>query len=221
VYIHTHPISDIFWYLRVPEKKPLMKAKYIRVSSSDQNLERQQVNAKDYSCIYKDTISGAVDFFSRPAGKKAKADIEAGKITELHVASIDRLGRNIIDILTVIEFLHIHSVNLFVENLAMFSLAEGKPSQTFKLIISVLGNVAEMERESLLERQRQGILVAKAKGIYKGRASGTELTPEQVLSKHKVVARELRNGESLRRAAKLGCVSLGTAQKVKRILAGQ
>jgi DNA invertase Pin-like site-specific DNA recombinase len=198
-----------------------MKAKYIRVSTIDQNLERQQVNAKEYTYIYKDTVSGAIGFFDRPAGGKVKVDIEAGKLTELHVASIDRLGRNILDILTVVEFLNSHSVNLYVENLAMYSMAEGEPSQVFKLIVSVLGNVAEMERMNTLERQKQGIAIAKAKKIYKGRADGTEMTPEQVLAKHKVVARELRNGESLRRAAKLGGVSLGTAQKVKRILALQ
>jgi len=198
-----------------------MKGKYIRVSTNDQNLDRQQVNAKDYTYIYRDTISGAVSFFERPAGARVRADIEAGKLTEIHVASIDRLGRDILDILTVVDYLNKNSVNLYVENLAMYSIAEGKPSQVFTLICSVLANVASMERQSLLERQRQGIAIAKAKGVYRGRAHGTEMTQEQILAKHKVVARELRNGESLRRAAKLGCVSLGTAQKVKRLLAGQ
>jgi DNA invertase Pin-like site-specific DNA recombinase len=196
-----------------------VKSKYIRVSTSEQNLDRQLINRREYDYIYKDRVSGSVCFFDREAGAQVKKAVVAGDLSELHVASIDRLGRDIGDILQVVEFMNRHGVNLFVENLGMYSLASGQPNQTFKLIACVLGNVAEMERQSLLERQRQGIAIAKAKGIYKGRAHGTEMTPEDVLVKHKVVARELRNGESLRRAAKLGGVSLGTAQKVRRILA--
>lgn len=195
-----------------------MKAKYIRVSTIDQNLERQQVNANDYTYIYKDTVSGAIGFFERPAGAKVRKAIEEGRITELHVASIDRLGRNILDIITVLEFLNERKVNLYVENLAMYSMAEGQPSSVFKLIVSVLGNVAEMERKHMLERQKQGIAIAKAKGTYRGREKGTKMTNEEVLVKYKVVARELQKGESLRRAANLGKASLGTAQKVKKIL---
>ena len=195
-----------------------MKAKYIRVSTTEQNIDRQLVNSREYDCIYKDRVSGSVSFFDRQAGGQVKKAVVAGDLTELHVASIDRLGRDIGDILQVVEFLNRHGVNLLVENLGMYSLTAGQPNPTFKLIVSVLGNVAEMERQSLLERQRQGIAIAKAKGIYRGRANGTVMTDEELLAKHRVVVRELRNGESLRRAARLGGVSLGTAQKVKRIL---
>lgn len=195
-----------------------MKAKYIRVSTIEQNLDRQLVNANEYTYIYKDTVSGAIGFFDRPAGGKVKADIEAGKITELHVASIDRMGRNILDIITVLEYLNERKVNLYVENLAMYSMAEGEPSSVFKLIVSVLGNVAEMGRKHMLEMQKQGIAIAKAQKKYTGRKKGSEMTNEEVLAKYKVVARELEKGESLRRAARLGETSLGTAQKVKKIL---
>lgn len=195
-----------------------MKAKYIRVSTTEQNIDRQLVNSREYDYIYKDRVSGSVGFFDRQAGGQVKKAVVAGDLTELHVASIDRLGRDIGDILQVVEFLNRYGVNLLVENLGMYSLTTGQPNQTFKLIVSVLGNVAEMERQSLLERQRQGIAIAKAKGIYLGRANGTVMTDDELLTKHRVVARELRNGESLRRAARLGGVSLGTAQKVKRIL---
>jgi len=134
-------------------------------------------------------------------------------VSEIHISSIDRLGRNIIDILTVVEYFNQKSIKLFVENIGMFSLIDNKPNPSFKMIVSVLGNVAEMERSNMLERQKQGIELAKAKGTYKGRLYGTRMTNDEVLVKYKAVVRELKNGESLRRASKIGGCSLGTAQK--------
>jgi len=101
----------------------------------------------------------------------------------------------------------------------MYSLIGSKPNASFKMIISVLGNVAEMERLNMLERQREGISVAIANGKYKGRLYGTKMSNEDFLIKYKKVKKELEKGESLRRAALIGGVSLGTAQKVKRLIA--
>lgn len=196
----------------------MTKVKYIRVSTEDQNTGRQEVNAKEFSKIYIDKTSGSIEFKERKEAKKLLADIEAGNVTEIHIASIDRLGRNIIDILTMVERFNEKSINLFVENIGMFSLIDGKPNSSFKMIVSVLGNVAEMERANMLEKQKQGIELAKMNGVYKGRLYGTKMNDDEVLIKYKVVARELKNGESLRRAAKIGGCSLGTAQKIQRLL---
>lgn len=196
----------------------MTKVKYNRISSQEQNSSRQEINAKDFTKVYLDKISGSIKFRERKEAKKLLHDIETGFVTEIHITSIDRLGRNIIDILTMVEFFNEKSINLFVENIGMFSLIENKSNPSFKMIVSVLGNVAEMERSNMLERQKQGIALAKAKGIYKGRLDGTKMTDEEILNKYKTVARELKNGESLRRAAKIGGCSLGTAQKIQRIL---
>jgi DNA invertase Pin-like site-specific DNA recombinase len=196
----------------------MTKVKYIRVSTEEQNTGRQEVNAKEFAKVYTDKISGSVKFTERKEAKKLLADIEAGLVSEVHIQSIDRLGRNIIDILTMVEFFNQKAIKLFVENIGMFSLVNDKPNPSFKMIVSVLGNVAEMERNNMLERQRQGIEVAKANGTYKGRLYGTRMTDDEVLSKYKIVVRELKNGESLRRASKIGGCSLGTAQKIQRLL---
>ena len=195
-----------------------MKAKYIRVSTLEQNTERQQTNSDKFQSVYIDKISGVTPFFDRPQGKKLTNDIVNNKVDEIHVSSIDRLGRNILDILTVSEFFINNKVNLYVENIGMYSMVDDKPNPIFKMIISVLGNVAEMERTNMLERQRQGIEIAKAKGKYTGRLYGSVMSDEEFLNKYKKVKQELENGESLRRAAKLGVCSLGTAQKVKRLI---
>lgn len=195
-----------------------MKIKYIRVSTEEQNTGRQEVNASEFSKIYTDRISGSVPFNERREAKKLLADIESGLVTEVHVNAIDRLGRSILDILQVVEYLNAKEINLFVENIGMFSLINSKINPSFKLIISVLGNVGELERTNLLERQKAGIELAKLQGKYKGRLYGTTMTDEEILTKYKSVAKELRKGESLRRAAKIGGCSLGTCQKIKSIL---
>lgn len=196
----------------------MSKVKYIRVSTTEQNTGRQETNSKEFSKVYIDKVSGSVKFSERKEASKLISDIESGIITEIHINSIDRLGRSIIDILTMIEFFNEKSVKVFVENIGMYSLIDGKPNPSFKMIVSVLGNVAEMERNNMLERQKQGIELAKAKGIYKGRLYGTRMNDDEVLTKYKAAVKELKNGESLRRASKIGGCSLGTAQKIQRIL---
>lgn len=195
------------------------KVKYIRVSSEDQNTGRQKQNEKEFSKIYIDKVSGTIQFSERKEAKMLLRDIDAGLVSEVHISSIDRLGRNILDILMVIELFNENSVSLFVENIGMYSIIDNKHNPAFKMIVSVLGNVAEMERDYLRERQKQGIEIAKAKGTYKGRLYGSRMTDGQLLEKYRLVAKELKeNKQSLRRAALLGGCSLGTAQKIKRIL---
>ena len=97
-------------------------------------------------------------------------------------------------------------------------MINGKKNPTFDLIISVMANVAVMERETLLERQKEGIAIAKAKGTYKGRVRGSVESKDEVLAKYKPVVKLLKEGMSLRKTAKLSEVSLGTVQKVKALI---
>ena len=192
--------------------------KYIRTSMVAQNTDRQETNASQFKKLYIDKCSGSIKLADRPQGKKLISDVENGRIKVLHVQSVDRMGRDILDILTVVKFLNEHSVNLFVENIGMYSLVNDKPNPSFSMVISVLGNVAEMERSNMTERQQQGILIAKTKGVYKGRLPGTNMTKEDILTKYDKVVRELKTGESLRRTAALCGCSLGTVQKVRRLM---
>lgn len=198
--------------------KYVMKARYNRISTPNQKLERQLAKQHPEEVLYNDVISGSVPFHERPKGEELLKAIETGSITYVSVSSIDRLGRNLMDILATLEFCNEKSVTLKVDNLGIESMIDGKPNQVFKLIISVLGNVAEMERANILERQREGIELAKAKGVYKGRVRGSVESDEQVLEKYKEVIKYLKQNQSLRNTAKLAGVSLGTVQKVKRVL---
>lgn len=189
-----------------------MKARYIRISTPDQKLERQLIKQHPDEKLYIDIISGSVPFKERPEGIKLLNDKEVKYIT---VHAIDRLGRNLIDILTTLQHFDDNYIKLKVENLGIESLVDSKPNPAFKLIISVLANIAEMERNTMLERQREGIEIAKAKGLYKGRVRGSRESVDQVLAKYPNVIRRLKEGQSLRNTAKLCDVSLGTVQKVK------
>ncbi|MDR6921224.1 Site-specific DNA recombinase [Chryseobacterium ureilyticum] len=195
-----------------------MKARYIRVSTANQKTERQLQKSYPDEKLYIDIISGAIPFKEREKGKELIRDIEKGNIDYINVHSIDRLGRNLFDILATLELLNDKKITLKVDNLGIESLVNKKPNSAFKLIISVMANIAEMERETLLERQREGIKIAVAKGVYKGRLKGSVETNEQVLEKYKEIVKFLNKGQSLRNTAKLCNVSLGTVQKVKKVL---
>jgi len=195
-----------------------MKARYVRVSTGNQNTQRQlQKNHPDEK-LYVDIISGAVPFKERLEGQRMLHDIMKGDLTYISVNSIDRLGRNLFDILGTLELFNEKEIILKVDNLGIESLVDGKVNSAFRLIISVMANIAQMERETLLERQREGIEIAIAKGIYKGRKKGSKESDEAILSKYKEVVKYLKKGQSLRDTSKLCSVSLGTVQKVKKII---
>lgn len=138
----------------------------------------------------------------------------------LHVHSIDRLGRNAYDIQTTLNTLNNLNINVYVENIGLHSMIENKPNSIFKMITDVLSNVAEMERNSLLERQREGILIAKAKGIYKGRQMNTNETNEQFLAKYNQSHLELVKDKnySIRKLASITSLSNNTIVKIRKTL---
>lgn len=197
-----------------------MKARYIRVSTLTQNIERQLAKQYPDEEIYIDKISGAVPFSLRPEGLKLLADIPGKNITYITISSIDRLGRNTLDILETINKLHSFNICLKVDNLGLESLLGGKESPTFKLIVSVLANVSEMERETMLERQKEGIAIAKAKGIYKGREKNTNETPEKFLAKYPGVINYItkKTNHTIEDIAKLSDCSKNTVLKIKKTL---
>jgi DNA invertase Pin-like site-specific DNA recombinase len=196
-----------------------MKARYIRTSTLHQNEARQIAKQHPDEKIFIDKISGAIPFSDRPQAKQLMTEINTGAVTYLSVSSIDRLGRSTIDVLQTIEVLTKAGVTLKVDNLGLESLVNGKENPTFKLIVSVLANISEMERSTLRERQLEGIAEAKKRNAYNGRVKGTTESKEVVLDKYKEVVRFLRLKKSLRDTASRCDVSLGTVQKVKRILA--
>ncbi|WP_348824221.1 recombinase family protein [Flavobacterium aestuarii] len=192
-------------------------AKYIRTSTTEQSTLRQENTTHK---TYIDKCSGSIPFNERPSAIKLLNDIKSKKVETLLVHSIDRLGRNAFDIQTTLNTLNNLNINVYVENIGLYSMIDNKPNSIFKMITDVLSNVAEMERSSLLERQREGILIAKAKGTYKGRQMNTNETTEQFLSKYNQSHLELIKDEnySIRKLASITNLSNNTIVKIRKTL---
>lgn len=198
----------------------MKKARYNRISSPNQNLERQLERNHPDEIIFNDVVSGAVSFKDREKGQELMKAIEVGTINFVSVTAVDRLGRSVNDVLDTLKYFTEKNVTLRVDNLGIESMADGKPNQVFKLIISVLGNVAEMERANLRERQLEGIAIAKTKGVYKGRERGSGMDEKEFLNKYKHVIKEIKSNPNLsvRKLAKITLVSVGTVQSVKKMM---
>lgn len=197
-----------------------MKARYIRVSSSTQNNARQLAKQHADEKLFLDVVSGAIPFNEREQGKALLEAIERKEIDYLTVSSADRLGRNAYDIQSTLNDLSIKNVTVKIENLqGLESIVNGKVNPIFKMITDLLLNIAEMERESIRERQSEGIAIAKAQGKFKGRVKGSGMTDDEVLAKYPSVVKELKIGvNSVRKIAKLCEVGQDTVMKVKKIV---
>ncbi|MBY0534435.1 MAG: recombinase family protein [Chitinophagaceae bacterium] len=196
-----------------------MKARYVRVSSLRQNEERQLVRQHPDEKLYVDKISGAIPFEDRPQARELLSAIQKREITYVSVSSIDRLGRSTLNVLQTIDAFTKLGVVLKVDNLGLESLVSGKENPTFKLIVSVLANISEMERSTLRERQLEGIQLAKLRGTYKGRVKGSTESREEILKKYNAVVYHIqRQNNSYKEIAKLCDCSKNTVIKVKKVM---
>ena len=139
-----------------------MKIGYMRVSSSTQKLDRQEVIMEKLSVdrIYVDVQSGKNT--SRPNLQKMLFEIQNGDT--LIVESISRFARNTKDLLSLIEQLEEKGVKFVSQK---ENIDTSTPNGKFML--TIFGAVAQLERDYLLQRQKEGIAIAKAKGKYRGR----------------------------------------------------
>lgn len=193
---------------------------YTRVSTLDQRTDRQRVNEKDYDLVVEDKCSGAIPFFERPGGKEILSYIEKGIVAKVSAITIDRLGRDMLDILNTLSFLNQKLIPVYFINQSLTTINEdGKENPITKLIISILATISEMERSQIRERQLEGVKLAKARGVYTGRKEGTKEDILKFLSKpkNKKAIEYLRRGMSNTEAAKLAGVHINTMTKIKKL----
>lgn len=148
----------------------MSKIGYARVSSTDQNLDRQleALNEAGVEKIFTDKQSGKN--MNRPEWIKLASYVRDGD--ELVITSLDRLSRNYNDIKSTINQLHSKGVALNVMEQPYLSINTNNPKLNEALtdmLVSLMGFIADNEREKIKERQAQGIKIAKSKGKYKGR----------------------------------------------------
>lgn len=193
---------------------------YTRVSSVDQTTDRQKVDSKNYDLIIEDKVSGTIPFFERNGGQQLKKIIEQGYVKEVVIWSLDRCGRNLLDVLNTLKFFTSHNIQVDFISEGLKTLdAEGNENPISKMVISILGVFAEMQRNQIREAQAQGIRLAKARGVYKGRKQNTKESVAYFLKKTKnqKVIELLKKGYKGTEIAKILGVSPTTVTKVKKI----
>jgi DNA invertase Pin-like site-specific DNA recombinase len=149
---------------------------YIRVSSIDQNTQRQLDGVHVDEC-FEDKASGKDTH--RPALQRALKHLRKGDVLVTH--SMDRLARSLSDLLALVKELNGRGVAVeFVKENLVFT---GDDAPMSKLMLAVMGATAEFERDMIRERQREGIAAAKAKGKHLGRAAILNATQIKELRK--------------------------------------
>lgn len=202
-----------------------MKVKYVRCSTEKgQRTDRQTMNAKNFDLVYEEFCSGSVQMLQRPVGRKLLADIEDGKVTEVWVEAIDRLGRNTVDCLNTLQVCDEANVMVVIENMSLRSRnADGSKNHIFSLISGIMATLAEQERKSIAERCTAGRMAAIARGQKFGRRVGERETMAKFLKKEKVqaVIKTIRRKPTLtvREVSAINGVSLSLVCKVRKAIA--
>jgi DNA invertase Pin-like site-specific DNA recombinase len=135
--------------------------------------------------------------------------------------SIDRCGRDLLDILSVIRFMNEkHIPMIFIQQGLRTIDDKGKENAVSKMMISILGTVAEMERSRIRENQREGIELAKLRGVYKGRRKGSKSDIQKWIQKPKIAKtiEYLKKGYKASEISKIVGVHVNTITKVKHLV---
>lgn len=199
-----------------------MKIGYARVSSLDQNLNRQIEVLEEFGAekVFREKRSGAT-INERSVFKEVLDFVRSED--QLIVESIDRLGRNYDEVIDTVNFLKQKDVQLVITSLPIMSEAIGNPllDKFIKdLIIQILAMIAEQERSESKRRQTQGINLAKSKGVYKGRPtlySPKAKDPQKRLVYHRVVS-QLNEGIAISQIAKEVGITRQTIYRIKKEL---
>lgn len=141
-----------------------MKFLYARVSSSDgsQKIDRQTTEIEKYDEAFEDYASGGST--NRPKLQEMLKWIRKGDVVEVH--SIDRLARNINDLLNIVKTIteERQAEIYFIKENLRFTNDTNNPFN--KLTLQIIGSIAEFERNMIKMRQKEGIAIAKQKGVY-------------------------------------------------------
>ena len=151
-----------------------MKIGYIRISTTDQNTARQEVMMQELGVdqVYIDRMSGKS--LDRPELKRMLGYVREGDV--VIVESISRFARNTRDLLELMEKLSEKGVQFVSRKEAIDT-----STPTGRFMLTVFGAVAELEREYILQRQKEGIAIAKEQGIYQGRKPIERINFNQVV----------------------------------------
>lgn len=182
---------------------------YARVSAADQNLDTQIEQLKEHGCteIFQETITGVAA--RKPVFEKLLSIVQPGD--SIVVTRIDRLGRDTLQMLTLIEELNKRGVRLEILNLPFDA-----NNSMGKALMQVAMVFAQLERDMIKEKQRAGIELAKKRGVYRGR-------PHTYTERHKGLQHALelfrnrdKNGMTVDQISEITGISRATIYRAAR-----
>ena len=200
---------------------------YSRVSTTSQSATRQIENFRRFPSfnpqnLFIDKIQGNVPFMERPEAARMfdlLTDTKSlKKERTVVIDSIDRLGRNLLNILHTIRTFTDVGINIQSHKEGFQTIINGKENPIAQIVVAVMGSIAEMERSRIKERTREGIAIAKAAGKFRGRKPGSVQSDMKLLERHPVIVSKLKKGMSFRDISSITGKSSATISKVKKTL---
>ena len=202
-----------------------------RVSTQRQDYERQVTELTDYCQrmnwevvkVFANKVSGASKLADREEISALVEYVKEHRLNRVVCLEINRLGRNTLEALKVINYLNENGVSLHIKNYNLNTLNEdGKVNPVASLICTILLEIASMERLTITERMESGrnqyIAKCRLEGVKMGRPATYRKSDESYRDQYQKEITLLRKGISLRNVQKITGTSLGTLQKVKRFI---
>jgi DNA invertase Pin-like site-specific DNA recombinase len=197
-----------------------MRIKYNRTSTLQQEGERFKLDTDGYDLtIFDKGVSGKIPFSEREGGFKLLELTRSGKVEEVVVEELSRLGRNTLDVLTTLKEFEDNGVNVVVRGMGnLQSIVNGKKNPIWNLITSVMSSLYELERESIVERTEMGRKMYVMNGGKLGRKVGTTENRKDFLQKERTqkIISLLDKGKSVRDISSRLGVSTKTVVKVRK-----
>lgn len=198
-----------------------------RVSTLIQDYDRQ-INELTAICtqrgwlvrsVFTEKISGAKKNAERKELSRMIDYIKAHHIDKVLVTELSRLGRDTLQVLQVIETLNDMKVSLYIQNYNIETLNEdGKVNAMSQFLITILAEIARMERKTIRERMNSGYKNFREQGGVVGRKQGYTKSEDQMKQQYSQEIKLLRKGLSLREVSKLTGHSINTIRKVIRFV---
>lgn len=202
---------------------------YSRVSSQSarQSTERQVIDLERFAtgrgdkvvAVFEEKISGRKSNVDRPVLSRCLEYCidPQNQVDMLLLSEISRLGRSTLEILKALDILHIHKVCVYIQNLNLETLRPDKTVNPLSsLVTTLLGELAAMERQGIIDRLNSGRELYIEKGGRLGRRPGSKKSLEQKRVEYKEAISLLKKGYSIRNVAKLTGKSVSTIQTIKK-----
>lgn len=200
---------------------------FARVSTNVQDYDRQvneltvlaKSNGWSVEAVFTEKISGAKANTERTELLNMISYVESSHINKVLVTELSRLGRDTLQVLEVIQMLNEKGISLYIQNYNIETLTkDGKVNAMSQFLITILAEVARMERKTIRERVESGYKNYRANGGKVGRKIGYKKAEETIREQYTEEIKLLKKGYSLRNISKITGTSINTIRKCKSLI---